>query len=46
MCSSGIEIALSGWILTFLLEERDGNSSAGYVGTGFFAGKLRTFDTR
>lgn len=40
MCSSGIEIALSGWILTFLLEERDGNSNAGYVGTGFFGGKL------
>lgn len=39
MCSSGIEIALSGWILTFLLEERSGSSSAGYVGTGFFGGK-------
>lgn len=29
---------LSGWIVTFVIDERHGGSSSGYLTTGFFAG--------
>ncbi|KAG7195768.1 uncharacterized protein KQ657_002153 [Scheffersomyces spartinae] len=34
----GSEVALGGWIVTFLLKTRGANVSAGYVATGFWAG--------
>ncbi|KAF8734169.1 tetracycline resistance protein, partial [Rhizoctonia solani] len=34
----GIEVTIGGWIVTFLIENRGGGSSSGYVSSGFFAG--------
>ncbi|KAM0750462.1 MFS general substrate transporter [Meredithblackwellia eburnea MCA 4105] len=34
----GAEVSMGGWIVTFVLHERNGGSSAGYVATGFWAG--------
>ncbi|KAM0791850.1 hypothetical protein ACM66B_004107 [Microbotryomycetes sp. NB124-2] len=34
----GSEVSIGGWIITFLIENRDGGPSAGYVATGFWAG--------
>lgn len=34
----GSEVALGGWIVTFLLKTRNAHVSAGYVATGFWAG--------
>lgn len=34
----GIEVTIGGWIVTFLINERGGGPSAGYVSSGFFAG--------
>ncbi|KAK4048968.1 hypothetical protein OIO90_005603 [Microbotryomycetes sp. JL221] len=34
----GSEVSIGGWIITFLIENRDGGASAGYVATGFWAG--------
>ncbi|KAH8917067.1 MFS general substrate transporter [Atractiella rhizophila] len=36
--SVGAEVSISGWIASFLIKERGGTSSAGYVGTGFWGG--------
>ncbi|KAK4046948.1 hypothetical protein OIV83_005739 [Microbotryomycetes sp. JL201] len=35
----GSEVSIGGWIITFLIENRDGGPSAGYVATGFWGGK-------
>jgi len=34
----GVEVTTGGWITTFILRERHGNSSAGYVSAGFWGG--------
>ncbi|WVQ81604.1 hypothetical protein IAT38_003728 [Cryptococcus sp. DSM 104549] len=34
----GVEITIGGWATSFLLDERGGNSSSGYVSTGYFGG--------
>ncbi|WVQ81603.1 hypothetical protein IAT38_003727 [Cryptococcus sp. DSM 104549] len=34
----GVEITIGGWATSFLLEERGGSDSSGYVSTGYFAG--------
>ncbi|GAA5896055.1 MFS transporter [Sporobolomyces salmoneus] len=34
----GSEVSMGGWIVTFLIEDRGGGSSAGYVATGFWLG--------
>ncbi|KAH8918360.1 MFS general substrate transporter [Atractiella rhizophila] len=38
--SVGAEVSISGWIASFLIKERGGTSSAGYVGTGFWGGMM------
>ncbi|KAL5522811.1 hypothetical protein ACEPAG_8829 [Sanghuangporus baumii] len=34
----GVEVALAGWIVTFVMDERGGGSSSGYLTSGFFGG--------
>ncbi|KAK0184619.1 MFS general substrate transporter [Armillaria mellea] len=34
----GTEVTLGGWIVTFIINERKGGKSAGYVSSGFFGG--------
>lgn len=34
----GLEVTIGGWIVTFMINERGGGASAGYVSSGFFAG--------
>ncbi|KAG8909407.1 hypothetical protein FRC01_006960, partial [Tulasnella sp. 417] len=34
----GVEVTIGGWIFTYLLKERGGGPSAGYVSSGFFGG--------
>ncbi|KAG8873991.1 hypothetical protein FRB98_008691 [Tulasnella sp. 332] len=34
----GVEVTIGGWIFTYLLNERHGGPSAGYVSSGFFGG--------
>ncbi|KAL8291864.1 hypothetical protein RQP46_002122 [Phenoliferia psychrophenolica] len=34
----GAEVSMGGWIVSFLIDERGGGPSAGYVATGFWAG--------
>ncbi|KAG8990438.1 hypothetical protein FRB94_000311 [Tulasnella sp. JGI-2019a] len=34
----GVEVTIGGWIFTYLLNERNGGPSAGYVSSGFFGG--------
>ncbi|KAK0489430.1 MFS general substrate transporter [Armillaria novae-zelandiae] len=34
----GTEITLGGWIVTFIINEREGGKSAGYISSGFFGG--------
>lgn len=34
----GAEVSLAGWVVTFLLDYRHGNSSVGYVASGFWGG--------
>lgn len=29
---------LAGWIVTFIMDERHGNSNSGYISSGFFGG--------
>ncbi|KAB5596086.1 MFS general substrate transporter [Ceratobasidium theobromae] len=36
----GTEVTIGGWIVTFLIENRGGGTSAGYVSSGFFAGLM------
>ncbi|QRW04845.1 major facilitator superfamily transporter [Ceratobasidium sp. AG-Ba] len=36
----GAEVTTGGWIVTFVIEERGGGSSAGYISSGFFAGLM------
>ncbi|KAH8922985.1 MFS general substrate transporter [Atractiella rhizophila] len=36
----GAEVSIAGWIVSFLIEERHGSSSAGYVATGFWSGVM------
>ncbi|CAE6407509.1 unnamed protein product [Rhizoctonia solani] len=35
----GVEVTIGGWIVTFVIEERGGGPSAGYISSGFFAAK-------
>lgn len=34
----GVEVTIGGWATSFLLEERNGDNSSGYVSSGFFGG--------
>lgn len=34
----GVEVTIGGWIVTFMINERGGGPSSGYVSSGFFAG--------
>ncbi|KAI0064407.1 MFS general substrate transporter [Artomyces pyxidatus] len=34
----GTEVTLGGWIVTFVIRERQGGPSAGYISSGFFGG--------
>ncbi|KAF8911268.1 MFS general substrate transporter [Mucidula mucida] len=34
----GTEVTLGGWIVTFIINEREGGKSAGYISSGFFGG--------
>ncbi|KIY70492.1 MFS general substrate transporter [Cylindrobasidium torrendii FP15055 ss-10] len=34
----GTQVALAGWIVTFIISERGGGKSAGYISSGFFGG--------
>ncbi|KAF9013471.1 major facilitator superfamily domain-containing protein [Cyathus striatus] len=34
----GVEVTLGGWIVTFIIQERDGGPSAGFISSGFFGG--------
>ncbi|KAM5539257.1 hypothetical protein V8D89_007130 [Ganoderma adspersum] len=34
----GVEVTIGGWIVTFLVSERRGGPSAGYISSGFFGG--------
>ncbi|CUA68525.1 Metal transporter Nramp4 [Rhizoctonia solani] len=36
----GTEVTIGGWIVTFLIENRGGGVSSGYVSSGFFAGLM------
>jgi len=34
----GTEVTIGGWIVTFIIRERGGGNSAGYISSGFFGG--------
>ncbi|KAF9013472.1 major facilitator superfamily domain-containing protein [Cyathus striatus] len=34
----GVEVTLGGWIVTFIIQKRDGGPSAGFISSGFFGG--------
>ncbi|KAJ7578121.1 MFS general substrate transporter [Mycena floridula] len=34
----GVEVTVGGWIVTFIIKERGGGPSAGYISSGFFGG--------
>ncbi|CUA75549.1 hypothetical protein RSOLAG22IIIB_05947 [Rhizoctonia solani] len=36
----GAETTIGGWIVTFLVEERGGGTSAGYISSGYFGGLM------
>ncbi|PCH42938.1 MFS general substrate transporter [Wolfiporia cocos MD-104 SS10] len=36
----GIEVAIGGWIVTYIVDVRDGGSSSGYISSGFFGGLM------
>ncbi|PPQ92297.1 hypothetical protein CVT25_008894 [Psilocybe cyanescens] len=38
----GVEVTLGGWSVTFIIRERGGGSSSGYISSGFFGGWLLT----
>ncbi|KAJ3501078.1 hypothetical protein NLJ89_g9503 [Agrocybe chaxingu] len=34
----GVEVTIGGWIVTFIIEVREGGPSSGYIASGFFGG--------
>ncbi|PPQ86680.1 LOW QUALITY PROTEIN: hypothetical protein CVT25_006755 [Psilocybe cyanescens] len=34
----GVEVTIGGWIVTFIIDQRSGGPSAGYISSGFFGG--------
>ena len=34
----GVEVTIGGWIVTFVINERGGGPSSGYISSGFFGG--------
>ncbi|KAG9102908.1 hypothetical protein FRC06_000827 [Ceratobasidium sp. 370] len=36
----GVEVTIGGWFVTFVIQERGGGSSAGYISSGFFGGLM------
>ncbi|KAG5635092.1 hypothetical protein H0H81_012464 [Sphagnurus paluster] len=36
----GIEVTVGGWIVTFIIRERGGGHSSGYISSGFFGGLM------
>ena len=35
----GVEVTIGGWTITYIINQRDGGPSSGYISTGFFGGK-------
>jgi len=36
----GVEVTIGGWIVTFIIHERNGGPSSGYISSGFFGGLM------
>ncbi|GLB45221.1 putative related to tetracycline resistance proteins [Lyophyllum shimeji] len=36
----GVEVTIGGWIVTFIIRERNGGPSSGYISAGFFGGLM------
>ncbi|GAB1521106.1 hypothetical protein RhiTH_004197 [Rhizoctonia solani] len=36
----GLEVTIGGWIVTFIIDERGGGPSSGYISSGFFGGLM------
>ncbi|KIM30930.1 hypothetical protein M408DRAFT_21744 [Serendipita vermifera MAFF 305830] len=36
----GVEVTIGGWIVTFIISERGGGPSSGYISSGFFGGLM------
>ncbi|KAJ3501696.1 hypothetical protein NMY22_g18834 [Coprinellus aureogranulatus] len=36
----GVEVTIGGWIVTYIIQERNGGPSSGYIASGFFAGLM------
>ncbi|KAL1676951.1 major facilitator superfamily domain-containing protein [Schizophyllum commune] len=36
----GVEVTIGGWIVTYVIDERGGGPSSGYISSGFFAGLM------
>lgn len=36
----GVEVTIGGWIVTFIIQVRDGGPSSGYISAGFFGGLM------
>ncbi|KAG6812458.1 hypothetical protein H0H92_002723 [Tricholoma furcatifolium] len=36
----GVEVTMGGWIVTYIIEERHGGPSSGYISSGFFGGLM------
>ncbi|KAG6837145.1 hypothetical protein H0H93_014050 [Arthromyces matolae] len=36
----GVEVTIGGWIVTYIIQERHGGPSSGYISAGFFAGLM------
>ncbi|PCH35321.1 MFS general substrate transporter [Wolfiporia cocos MD-104 SS10] len=34
----GVEVTIGGWIVTYVIDERSGGASSGYISSGFFGG--------
>ncbi|TEB30490.1 MFS general substrate transporter [Coprinellus micaceus] len=34
----GVEVTIGGWIVTYIIQERNGGPSSGYISSGFFGG--------
>jgi len=41
----GVECSVGSWIVTFIIRERHGGDSAGYISSGFFGGMFMIFSS-
>ncbi|RSH89681.1 hypothetical protein EHS25_002232 [Saitozyma podzolica] len=42
----GVEVGIGGWIVTFIINERQGPTSSGYISSGYFAGRSCDLQTK